>query len=873
MASEKRKWKSFLGTLLKKSLFGFLVLLFAAPWLSGFESKADSVTVDRKADVVFVIDATGSMSSYIQSVKDNLTDFIEEVKEQGVNVRVRFVVYRDITISGENTTSSGWFDGTADETSGTPGAVNYLSGISASGGGDYEETLLDGLGLMLKSDFGFRTDTKKYCIVLTDATSKPNVSSGYDINLTNVKSKMKTADISLSIIAAISRTDCYEQYHGWVTDPSKEGLADGGILANIDGSYNILLKTLADRMVIGDHFIEPNHVLEGNSMDVKVYFRDGSERATKPMSIYGSDFFVKLNGTKMSIKEKKTDGYTFTVPDTLSVGTYTITANYYIGSRYIETEVGNFYVFDNPDFDVFFGSMTPNSGYYTDNTTVFVDVYNLKKIDGPVSVYVEKRTLSATVVEPPALESDGRYKAKLSFTIDRGLAYPKSYPVSIKINGTEYNLGSFYVKTNGTTEGASGKHLFYDYLYGSPVGSSGITLYANGATVKLSNGEKKNYGETKLYTDILASYIRKPKYNSLLTRIKYVKSSTGKVIVGITGSNVEPTVSKGAIQIADKVERKEIGKIATASIRDGVITITAGKNNPDGRMVYLWVIDTGDVGVSACCPVRILTSPTDIYVHETNTRGLTQEEKKNAKLLEFLEVNVKSSKMIYIDPLIIGNKGALAEATHSTYSIKLKGKDAGNYFSVSRSGNYGFRVYAKNLKEDSKTKKKSAATAKLIIKCEQNKTKATITLKASNMVEYLDLKNPKQGLNSIGDGNYSYSISKTIKNGGALEIHKELYDEYLTSYGITETTDSIKIYPLKSNSERAYSIENGKIEVKDRPDSEQKKITVKVDKTVSGLLRIKAAANAKPGTTSYFLIAYNTTCPYAHRIISVTATE
>lgn len=873
------KRASIFITLIKKSLLGGLaLLLFAAPWINGSKSKAESVVVDRNADVVFVIDATGSMSSYIESVKNNLTDFIEQVKEQGVDVNVRFVVYRDMTLSSstEKTTSSIWYKGAV--TDGTaansiPKAVEYLSAISASGGGDYEETLLDGLGLMLKSDFGFRSDAKKYCIVLTDATSKADKTAGYDIALDNVKSKMKTAGINLSIISSISRTDCYEQYKPWVTEPSKDGLADGGILANIDGSYDILLKTLADRMVIGDHFIEPNHTLEGHAQTVKVYFGEGKVRkARTDKSIYGSHFFVKLNGTAMTVKAKELDYYSFEVPASLAAGTYTITANYKIDGEEIEKEVGDFYVFEDVVFDVFFDSMSPTYGYYTDSTNVKVKAYNVKEVKGDIKVHIEKQDLTASYTAP-TVGSDGRYFTEISFTVPVGLAYPKSYPVSITLNETEYNIGSFYVKTNGELATGTGKHLFYDYLYGSPVGSTGITLYANGASVKLSSGEKKNYGQAVLYTDILASYIRKPKWNSLKTRITKVTSSTGKVIVGITDSNKEPTVSKGAIQIADKDLKKTLKGIASATILNGVVTVSAGKNNPDGRTVYLWVIDTGDVGTAACCPIKVLTSPTNINVYSTNVRGLEKTEKEKIGSSNFLEVNCGYSKMFYIDPIIVSTNGKeWAEAIHSTYSVTLKGK-ASDYFSVSRSGNYGFRVTAKDLKKDSKGNY-TAATGKLEIKCDQNKTKAVINLKSSNMVETLNFTSG-YGLSKADDGNFHYNISSDLSTGATLRMNTSLYSTYTYYTKASYTTDSVKIYPI--GKEDGYKIENGKVVIdpKNQPSAAQKKITASIDSkfdSTKKTIRIKPG-KATAGTTAYFLVVYNTTCANARRVISVTVTE
>ena len=100
--------------------------------------KGETIYVDRKADVVFTIDATGSMQPYITSVKKNLESFINQINGEKIDVRVKFIVYRDITY-GEQTVVSDWYN-SADT------AIEYLESISADGGGDGPETMLDGMG-------------------------------------------------------------------------------------------------------------------------------------------------------------------------------------------------------------------------------------------------------------------------------------------------------------------------------------------------------------------------------------------------------------------------------------------------------------------------------------------------------------------------------------------------------------------------------------------------------------------------------------------------------------------------------------------------------------------------------------------------------
>ena len=134
-------------------------------------TMAETLYIDPKADVTFVIDATGSMGKYIAGVKENLSAFITQVSNAKVDVRMRFVVYRDITCD-EDTVCSAWIDSAED-------AQTYLDAIVVTGGGDGPETLLDGMGAMLTDSFGFRENAAKFCIALTDAKTKLMNSYGF----------------------------------------------------------------------------------------------------------------------------------------------------------------------------------------------------------------------------------------------------------------------------------------------------------------------------------------------------------------------------------------------------------------------------------------------------------------------------------------------------------------------------------------------------------------------------------------------------------------------------------------------------------------------------------------------------------------------
>lgn len=171
-----------------------------------------------------------------------------------------------------------------------------------------------------------------------------------------------------------------------------------------------------------------------------------------------------------------------------------------------------------------------------------------------------------------------------------------------------YNDGN-YTPNNPTEITDYSKHLYEDCAYKNSLSDAGIKIYANGGKVKI-NGITKNYKQKQLFTDILASY----KYST--DKKGKLVSGLGSVQVGITSSNIKPVLNaKG------KIVDAQAAKIATASINNGCITVTA-KNIPGN--VYLWVMDTGDDSESedayTCCPVKVLSAPTAItaYLSDIN---------------------------------------------------------------------------------------------------------------------------------------------------------------------------------------------------------------------------------------------------------------
>ena len=117
-----------------------------------------------RTDIVFVIDTTGSMSGMIREVRDNIENFVDELSDENIDIRLGLVEYRDIEEDGYNSTKShGWFDDV--ET-----FKNELRKLGIDGGGDTPESAVD--GLFCAAGMKYRKGVHKHLILVTDADSK-----------------------------------------------------------------------------------------------------------------------------------------------------------------------------------------------------------------------------------------------------------------------------------------------------------------------------------------------------------------------------------------------------------------------------------------------------------------------------------------------------------------------------------------------------------------------------------------------------------------------------------------------------------------------------------------------------------------------------
>ncbi len=196
-------------------------------------------------DIVFLIDATGSMQPCINAVKENIFTFVRTLCEKDGNGetivkdwRARVFGYRDYLCDVEKSVDNPFVT--------TPEALrSQLDDLVAQGGGDEPESLLDGLldvvnvGQTDKNSqeidprkWRYRSNAARCVIVFTDATYHPTTADGAG-RVADIINALHTHRIILSIYAPdlpchyeLAEADKSEYFPIPVTSSPQKALAE-----------------------------------------------------------------------------------------------------------------------------------------------------------------------------------------------------------------------------------------------------------------------------------------------------------------------------------------------------------------------------------------------------------------------------------------------------------------------------------------------------------------------------------------------------------------------------------------------------------------------------------------------------------------------
>lgn len=127
-------------------------------------AHAEALKSKRKADVMFVLDCTGSMQGEIDAIKEAIVSFADTIESDGVRVRVGLVEFRDRLINQE---ARVLIFGGQPFTQDPVAFRQEVAALKAGGGGDLPESSLDAVMLALRQPFD--PDSTKVIVLVTDA--------------------------------------------------------------------------------------------------------------------------------------------------------------------------------------------------------------------------------------------------------------------------------------------------------------------------------------------------------------------------------------------------------------------------------------------------------------------------------------------------------------------------------------------------------------------------------------------------------------------------------------------------------------------------------------------------------------------------------
>jgi len=124
--------------------------------IENYTLEKDTSGGSNQADIIFVLDVTGSMSEEINGVKDNIVEFADSLSYQGIDFRLGMVTFLDE------------IENIYDFTSDVQLFQQYIDQQYAHGGDDLPENSLE--ALMAATQFDFRPTANRVFIWITDAS-------------------------------------------------------------------------------------------------------------------------------------------------------------------------------------------------------------------------------------------------------------------------------------------------------------------------------------------------------------------------------------------------------------------------------------------------------------------------------------------------------------------------------------------------------------------------------------------------------------------------------------------------------------------------------------------------------------------------------
>ncbi len=209
-----------------------------------FVLSKDTTGGSNEADIIFVLDVTGSMSNEIAAVRNNIIEFGDSLEERGIDYRLGMVTFLDEIENVYNFTSD------------ITQFKNWVSQQYAHGGDDYPENSLDALDRA--TQFQFRDASNRIIIWITDAQYHINDGVFTTLTIQDVVNSM----LSLGIVTyCIGNPDEQTTYYNPIVQPT------GGEYYSINGNFRDILLEIS-RLEASSQFLlkyNSNSQLDNNT--------------------------------------------------------------------------------------------------------------------------------------------------------------------------------------------------------------------------------------------------------------------------------------------------------------------------------------------------------------------------------------------------------------------------------------------------------------------------------------------------------------------------------------------------------------------------------------------------------------------------------
>ncbi|NVO01563.1 MAG: VWA domain-containing protein [Bacteroidetes bacterium] len=190
--------------------------------IQNFTLQKDTAGGVNQADIAIILDVTGSMSNEIADVRDNIVEFADSLVQNGIDVRLGMVTFRDV-VEDVFPFTSNVFD-----------FQQFVALQNANGGDDADENSLE--ALHSGCQMGFRPEANRIFIWITDAGYHIAPSPWTNLTVNDVVSELISNSVK---VYAIAPTNYQTQYFDQIV------LNTGGDFYDINGNFRDVLLQIS----------------------------------------------------------------------------------------------------------------------------------------------------------------------------------------------------------------------------------------------------------------------------------------------------------------------------------------------------------------------------------------------------------------------------------------------------------------------------------------------------------------------------------------------------------------------------------------------------------------------------------------------------